>query len=43
MTLVSSEALAATERIIGSFDGSYARDWAALMRLVERVAPDYRD
>ncbi|MEI9852376.1 MAG: class II aldolase/adducin family protein [Sphingomonas sp.] len=43
LTRVSDTALAATTRMIGSFDGSYARDWAALLRLADRVAPDYRD
>lgn len=43
LTRVSAEALAATQRLIGSFDGSYARDWAALLRLAERIAPDYAD
>jgi ribulose-5-phosphate 4-epimerase/fuculose-1-phosphate aldolase len=43
LTPMPDAALVATERMIGSFDGTYQRDWAALLRLVERVAPDYRD
>lgn len=43
LTEVSPEALAATQRLVEMGNGVYARDWAALLRLVERVAPDYRD
>lgn len=43
LTPLPDAALAATGRMIASFDGSYARDWAALLRLVARIAPDYRD
>ena len=40
---MSPEALAASQAELDAYDMSFARDWAAMLRLVERVGPDYKD
>ena len=40
--LMSPEALAASHAVLDAEDGNYSRDWAAMLRLVERIGPDYR-
>ena len=39
---MSPEVLAASQAVLDAADGTFTRDWAAMLRLVERVAPDYR-
>lgn len=40
--LISPEALAASQAEHDAYDQTYSRDWAAMLRLVERIGPDYR-
>ena len=40
--LISAEALAAAQAEYDAYDQTYSRDWAAMLRLVERIGPDYR-
>lgn len=39
---MSPEALAAAHAVLDEEDGNFSRDWAAMLRLVERIAPDYK-
>ncbi|HKP78236.1 MAG TPA: class II aldolase/adducin family protein [Phenylobacterium sp.] len=41
--LMSPEALAASHAVLDAEDGNYSRDWAAMLRLVERIGPDYKN
>jgi ribulose-5-phosphate 4-epimerase/fuculose-1-phosphate aldolase len=39
---ISAESLAATQAVLDANSG-FARDWAAMLRLLDRIAPDYKD
>ncbi len=41
---ITQDALDATEQAMAKyFDGDYTRDWTAMLRLVDRIGPDFRD
>ena len=39
---MSPEALAASQAELDAYDRTFSRDWAAMLRIVERIGPDYR-
>lgn len=40
---IPAEVAAASSVVYDAIDGDFSRDWAAMLRLVERVAPSYRE
>lgn len=40
---ISSEALTASRAELDSYEGVLSRDWPAMLRIVERIGPDYKN
>lgn len=40
---ISPQAVAASAAVLDAFGGDFSRDWAAMLRLAERIAPDYSE
>lgn len=43
MRTIAPQAAAASAAVLDAFGGDFSRDWAAMLRLADRVAPDYRE
>lgn len=39
--ILPESAIAESKKVVDSMDGDFSRDWAAMLRLVERIGPDY--
>lgn len=42
VTKLSDAAIEESDKVLNAADGDYSRDWAAMLRLLDRVAPDYK-
>lgn len=43
LTTLPDSAIEESRTVIASMDGDFSRDWAAMLRLVERIGSDYKD